>query len=587
MKLSDYVIDFFVKRGITHFFVMTGGAAAHLIDSVGEHPNCEYLCFNHEQAAAMAADSYTKVRGIPAVTIATSGPGAINLFTGIACSYYDSIPTIHLTGNVSTFRSSMETSLRQLGFQESRIVEMAQHITKRAFYVADHQDIRKILEEAWFLSLDARPGPVLLDIPDNIQRMEIEPDKLEGFTQINRTEIKGSQSDYPFINSDGEQVIKVLESAERPVLVLGAGINKSETTRRLARTLVHHWKIPTLFSWATLDLLPTDDPYNAGNFGTHGTRFGNFTVQNCDAVISIGCRLDTHATGSPVKNFARAAKKVICDIDAAELKKFRDYGMEADLFEVDSQQVLAALLALDPPNKDYSKWWNRVRNWKITYPARKFAEDSEYVNPFRLMGKIGSAADKDAIFVIDSSACLPQAFHGIKLREGQRMITSLNNSPMGYALPGAIGAWKATGKQIIAIQGDGAFQINIQELALLKKWNMNIKLIVLDNKGYSMIKETQNQWLDNRYHGANEKQGLAFPDFLKIAEAYEIAPRGVYNNDELFKLEFNKSPELYNIRLNPDKTEFPITLYGKPIEDLSPYLSKEELKENMIIPVLE
>lgn len=586
MKLSDYVVDFFAKRGTRHFFVMTGGAAAHLIDSVGEHPDCEYLCFNHEQAASMAADAYYRMRRVPAVTIATSGPGAINLFTGIACSYYDSIPTFHITGNVSTFRSSVGTGVRQLGFQESRIVDMAQHITKRSFYVEKAGDIRKILEEAWETAHEGRPGPVLIDIPDNLQREEVDPEKLEGISYNPEliADIKAIMS-YPF---ESRKILDLLKTAHRPVLVLGAGINKSETTRRLAHTLVHHWKIPTLLSWATLDLLATDNPYNAGNFGTHGTRSGNFTVQNSDLVISIGCRLDTHATGSPVKNFARAAKKVICDIDAAELKKFQDYGMDAILCNVDSQFAISSFLQAKEPNINLAPWFEKIAEWKDAYPIEKITESSaNYVNPYSLMLKISNIADKNAIFIPDSSACLPQTFHGVKLKEGQQIFTSFNNSPMGYALPAAIGAWKATGRQVIAIQGDGAFQINLQELALIDKWKMNIKLFVLNNKGYSMIKETQNQWLDKRYHGATEADGVAMPNFVSIAEAYNIEAKRIESNDRLYNVQFNKNPQLFDINLDPDKTEFPITLYGKPIEDLSPYLDREELKSNMIVPVLE
>jgi len=585
MKLSDYVIDFFAQKGASDFFVMTGGAAAHLIDSVGEHPNCNYRCYNHEQAAAMAADAYARVSDKPIVTIATSGPGAINLFTGIACSYYDSIPTFHITGNVSTFRSSVGKGVRQLGFQESNVVDMALHITKRSFYVAKTEHIRKILEEAWFVAMDGRPGPVLIDIPDDIQRADVDPERLETFNPP-ITDVKETTR-FPF---QPDRILELISQAERPVLVLGAGINGSTSKRRLARALVDHWKIPTLLTWATLDLLDSDYLYNAGNFGTHGTRWGNFTIQNADLVVSIGSRLDTHATGSPVQNFARGAKKVIIDIDAAELQKFQEYKLDAILSQIDTRSALSVLCGYPAPTlrNNVAAWFARLATWKQTYPIEQVTEDNpKFVNPFRLMQRLSEIADKDAIFIADSSSCLPQTFHGLKLKDGQRLFSAFNNSPMGYALPGAMGAWWATKRQIIAIQGDGAMQINLQELSVIAKHKMNIKLIVLNNLGFNMIKETQNQWLNKRYHAASENTGLSIPDFTAVGQAYGIDSYDLYNNNSIPGMAFKNGPELFEAQLNPERTEFPITLFGKPIEDLSPYLDRDELKSNMIIPVLE
>ena len=314
MKLSDYVASFLAAQGIRCVFVITGGAVAHLIDSVAKNPNIDYICTQHEQAAAMAADACSRITGNIGAAIATSGPGATNLITGVCCAYYDSIPVIYITGQVATFRSSKGMGVRQLGFQEADIVNIFRPLTKYAVWIDDPRRIRYELEKATHIAKSGRPGPVLVDLPDDLQRVDIDPDELESFVP------EPENKDLHRLEEQVESCIQLLENAKRPVVILGWGIRLGKAEKE-AIEFVNKLGFPILPTWATMDMLPSNHPLVVGSFGFHGTRYGNFTVQNADLVLSIGSRLDTHLTGSPITTFAREAKKIVVDVDINELNK--------------------------------------------------------------------------------------------------------------------------------------------------------------------------------------------------------------------------------------------------------------------------
>lgn len=591
MKLSDYVASFLAGKGIKHVFAITGGAVAHLVDSIANNPQLKYICPQHEQAAAMAADAYSRVSKNLGAAIATSGPGATNLITGICCSYFDSVPVIYITGQVSTFRLRKNLGVRQLGFQETEIVGMCKEVTKYSVLISNPDDIRYELEKAAYLAVSGRPGPVLIDIPDNIQRENINPDRLRSFSpDIVKT--KNIQSGTAI-----DKCLKLISNAKRPVIVLGAGV-KFARAQASAKQFIEAVKFPVALTWATMDMFPHDYPLLIGGFGLNGPRYGNFAIQNSDLILSIGSRLDTHATGTPFSSFAREAKKIIVDIDPAELYKFKSGGMKVDVsINADAGDFLDAILEKQKNIKtqDISDWLLKINEWKNKYKIcpEEYFKQKEKVNPYVFLEVLSKQSSSGDIIIADTGNNVAQVFQGYKIKSGQEIFSAFNNTPMGYSLPASIGAFLAnskTGNNIICITGDGGIQMNIQELATIAKHKMPIKIFVFNNHGYGMIKQTQNDWLDSRYAASCEKHGIAIPDFVKIAKAYGIKAISISRNSGIEKKirEVLKSKQavLCNLELRPDQKNIPMLKFGRPIEDQNPLLGRDEFISNMIVKPL-
>lgn len=589
MKLSDYVADFLSKKGITHVFVVTGGASAHLIDSVAKHKRLEHICSLHEQASAMAADGYSRVTGNLGVAIATSGPGATNLLTGVCSAYYDSVPVLYITGQVSTFRQKKDTGVRQIGFQETEIVPMLKHVTNYAVQIEDAKQIRYELEKACYLARDGRPGPVLIDIPDNLQRVEINPEELEGFTVPNKKDMSGA------LDKQINLCIKMLKKAERPVIILGWGIRLAGAGKE-AEEFLNTQGLPFVPTWAIADFLPSNHPLYVGTFGTHGTRYANFTVQNADFILSIGSRLDTKATGSPINTFAREAKKVVVDIDQSELNKFKRFGLDIDLLiRCDAKLFLQKLnpKVKDIEKKDISVWLKQISLWKNKYPVCPFSYHKEDdVNPYVFVKTLSNKCKEGDQIIVDTGCCLAWMMQGFEFKKNQRLFHDWNNTAMGWALAASIGASFAINKsEIICVTGDGSLHMNLQELATIIRHKLPIKIFLLNNNGYSMIRQTQDQWLDSSYIASSVEGGLPEVDFCKIAQAYGFHTINISKNnrinrtvDEVLK---KKEPVFCNIEINHNHRVIPQVKYGRPNEDTEPLLKRKEFLENMIIPSLD
>ena len=589
MKLSDYIANFLAAQGIRYVFVVTGGAAAHLIDSVAKNPDIDYICTQHEQAAAMAADAYSRVTANIGAAIATSGPGATNLITGVCCAYYDSIPVIYITGQVATFRSRNSTGVRQLGFQEADTVDIFRPFTKYAVLINDPNKIRYELEKAIHIAKTGRPGPVLIDVPDNLQREDIDPLGLEPF--VPEQEQKGSDE----LTEQVAKCIPFLEKAIRPVIILGWGIRLAKAEKE-ARELIDRLGFPVLLTWATMDMLPSDHPLLVGSFGLHGTRYGNFTVQNADLVLSIGSRLDTHLTGSPITTFAREACKIIVDVDASELSKYKKFGMDVDVaINSDARDFLRAILSqIDVMGKkDLPEWKSRITAWKDKYPiCPQDYYQQKGVNPYVFVKVLSKEASEGNVILVDTGCGVAWMMQAFDFKERQRLFSAFNNTPMGYSLPASIGASFALGKKsVICITGDGGLQINIQELATILRHNLPIKIFLLNNSGYSMIRQTQDQWLESRYEASTVDGGLAFPDFVKVAAAYGYKTVTINLNRELqgcIRDVLNSAgPVFCNVVISPEHRVIPQVKYGRPIEDAEPLLDREEFRGNMIVGPLE
>jgi len=590
VKLADYIASFLASQGVTHVFVFSGGASLHLIQGIANTTGMTFICPQHEQAGAMSADAYARVTGNLGAAIATSGPGATNLLTGVCCAYYDSVPVMFITGQVATYRLKGNTGVRQFGFQETAVTDIFQSVTKYVTMIKDPRQIRYELEKAAYLARSGRPGPVLIDVPDDVQRMEINPEDLPRFVP---DPIVGADSK---IRYSVETCVRLLKEAERPVLIVGWGVRLSKAEKE-AHRLFQRLGFPILPTWAVRDMLSASHPLLVGAFGTHGTRYGNFAVQNADFVLSVGARLDTKAAGTPLSSFARGAKKVIVDIDASELAKFEAFGMKPDLvIHADAREFLTllnnALTGIEA--KDISAWWGQIKKWQERYPICPQAYDEqESVNPYSFVKALSARLVENQCIFVDTGCAVAWMLQAFDFKAGQRLFHDFNNTAMGYALPGSIGACFGLGRRpVVCVTGDGSLQMNIQELATVIRHELPIKIFLLNNHGHSMIQQTQDQWLESRYLASSVEGGLAFPDFLQVAKAYGFPTINVTKNADLARAIAEAlstdGPVFCNVEIGAAERVSPQVVYGRPIEDMGPLLDRKEFSENMLVaPVPE
>ncbi len=583
MRVSDYIADFIADQGVKHPFLITGGAVFGLVDGVAQNPRLNYICTCHEQGAAMAADAYSRINRNLGVAIGTSGPGATNLITGVCCAWYDSIPTLFLTGQVSSPKLRRDSQVRQLGFQETDVVALFSSITKYANQIRDAKYIRHELEKATYIARHGRPGPVVLDIPNDIQRTEINPGELIGY------EAAPKVVDYTTLESNVEGALDMLKKAERPLIILGAGVRLAHSERR-ARSLVEKLNIPVALTWATKDFLPYDHPLVIEGFGVSSGRYGNFVVQNADAILTIGTRLDTHES-SNLALFAKRARKAIVDIDEHEIEKFPKFGMQLDIVmrnDVVDFLDVAEELSKNTTPRNLKAWIGKINHWKEKYPIcpPECFSQTETVNPYAFMDVLSRQSKEGDIIITDAGATLTWTMQGFRIKEGQRLITAFNNSPMGYSLPAAIGAYFASEKPVVCTMGDGSLQMNVQELATVRHHNIPAKLFVFDNKGYGMIRQTLDTYMCGRYAAVDRDTKVPMPDIGKVAESYDIPSIKIQDNSELEAgikkvLEYD-GPIVCSVNIDPSERIIPKLIPGKPLEELAPRLSDEELDAEMI-----
>lgn len=598
MKLTDFLAQYLAENGIKKVFLMIGGACAHIVDSLGKNQNIDYVCVQHEQAAAMAADAYARVTENVGVAIVTSGPGATNLITGVCCSYFDSIPTLMISGQVNLWETKGEKKIRQLGFQETAIIDIVRPITKFAVLVKDPNKIRYYLDKALYIAKSGRPGPVWLDIPMNVQHAEIEPDTLKSFDS-KELEPEKILNVLPL---KIEEIIRQIGKAKRPVIIAGAGIKLGHAKREFIDAL-EALKIPTVSSWSGIDILPYDHPLYVGQIGVYGSRAANFSVQNSDLLLSLGSRLDTRQTGGQPKTFAREAVKVVIDIDKTELDKqwvIPDIAIHADVKDF--------LTNLNPRLRDivvpdYSAWLLLCLKWKERYPAvlPEYYEQKNSVNAYVFIEALSKKLPENAIIITDLGGNTVWTIQTFKVKRGQRLFSAMGHGPMGYAVPAAIGAaFAAPQSPIICVSGDGGFQVNIQELQTIKHYNLPIKIFVLNNKSYGIIKQFQEVYFDGSYQATIKETGYTVPDLIKVTRAYGIRAERIRNHAEIDKKITGvlkaKGPVICDVVLDEAQKLIPKlvavkTGYGKyiskPIEDMSPLLPREEFRQNMIVAPLE
>jgi acetolactate synthase-1/2/3 large subunit len=591
MTVADYILKFLISKNVNNVFLMTGGAISFVVDAFSRKRTIKYTCVAHEQSAAMMADAYSRAgRGFGA-TMSTSGPGAQNLITGIACSWFDSIPVMHICGQVNTFELSSNhkttKKVRQIGFQETDIVSMVKPITKFAYQIRKSEEIKYILEKSFYLAKNGRPGPVLIDIPMNFQREKINLKNIQTFKKP-KTVSKNIR-----IKSYIYKIKQALKNSQRPALIIGGGVRISNAHKELYEFL-KKINIPIITTWTGLDIVDYKHKNYIGTLGVYGSRAANFVTQNADLILNFGSRLDTRVTGGKPKTFARYAKIISVDVDRYELNKKRGLNIYLKI-NLDLKFFLSsANTYLKGYNYSITKQWESIcQKWKLDYPnvTRLHYEQKKYVNPYCLFDKLSNKLNNKDIIVGDTGSNLVWAVQAFKIKVGQRFFASYGNSPMGYALPAALGAYLANKKKrIICVIGDAGLQINIQELQTMVANNIPIKIFVINNKGYGIIKQFQELYLKARYEATTHGKGVTNPDFKKISIAYGVNYSEINNNGKidkvLDKILNSRKPEFVNVIIDPNQKITPKLQFGKPIEDLSPLLSRSEFKKNMIIPPL-
>jgi len=599
IRVADYLAATMADRGIRDVFLVTGGGSMHLNDAIGRCAGLSYICCHHEQACAMAAASYYRLTNRLAAVNVTTGPGGTNAITGVFGAWVESLGMIVISGQVkfeTTTRSSA-LALRQLGDQELDITRLVQPITKYAVMVTDPSTIRFHLEKALWLATEGRPGPVWLDIPMNVQSALIDPAGLEGFTpepKPDRPERIGA------LEETVRTVRERLLQSRRPVLLAGSGIRLAGAEKAL-HDFVSRWSIPVVTGFNAHDLMWDDHPLYIGRQGTIGDRAGNFAVQNADFLLALGCRLTIRQLSYNWENFARSAFKVIVDIDEAELRKPTvrpDVAVAAD-----AGDFLGALLeAAGPPDPDrFWSWASWCRERKTRYPVvlpEYWTDDVKGINPYCFIQALFRGLGPDRIVVTgDGTACIT-AFQAAALKRGQRLYSDGGCAPMGFDLPAAVGACVGSGRRpIVCLAGDGSIQMNLQELQTIATNRLPITVFVLNNYGYLSIRLTQRAYFSGHLVGCDPTSGVGVPDFAGLASAYGLTYSSLRGHGDLERrlgqILQNPGPQICEVFLNPEQPFAPKTssrrlpdgrMESAPLEDMFPFLDREEFAENMIAP---
>ncbi len=594
MKVAQYIADFLVKQGVTVVFTVTGGGAMHLNDALGHKEGLHSTYNHHEQACSIAAEGYARATGKVAAVCVTSGPGGTNAITGVLGGWQDSIPMFIISGQVKreTTTWSTDVPLRQLGDQEFQIVDTVKTMTKYAVMITEPNEIRYHLEKAWYLCMNGRKGPVWLDIPLDVQAAPIETEELKGF-DVSELE---AQENPVYDTALTEEIFNRLQAAKRPVVFAGTGIRLGEAYDEFLQ-LIDKLGIPVVTAWNAHDVLWDEHPLYCGRPGTVGTRGGNFVVQNSDLLLVLGCRLNIRQISYNYHDFAKQAYKIVVDIDEAELRKPT---VKVDLpVHANVKDAMQALLMADYPGatEQQKEWlvWARAINQKYPATLPSYYKKETPINPYVFITKLSQQlTEGDDIICGNGSACVI-TFQAAELKKEQRLFTNSGCAAMGYGFPAALGVCVAReGKRVICIDGDGSFQMNLQELQTVVYNQLNMKLIIINNNGYHSIRQTQtNLFKGEPLVGVCDGNGLSFPDFEKLAYAYGIPYVRIDSLDNveegLSKLLNTEGPFLCEAIVD-EKQNFEPKLSSKvlpdgrivspPIDDMFPFLPKEEYEAN-------
>lgn len=605
-RLADYVADFLADHGVTDCFSVVGGGAMHLNDALGHHEKIKVTYNHHEQACAMAAEAYARIDNKIAAVCVTTGPGGTNALTGVLCGWLDSIPMFIVSGQVrydTTARYALqytETPLRAMGDQEYDIVKAVKHMTKYAVMIEDPKQIRFALEKAWHMATTGRPGPVWIDIPVNYQGCQIETDDLDGYDPT-----EDDQSLPPPVeDSTVQNIIEKIKNAERPVFHAGYGVRLSGGYESF-RTVAEKLNIPVVTYCNAVDLIEDEHPLYCGRAGNTGDRAGNWTIQNADLILAIGTRISIRQVGYNWKTWARAAEVIMVDIDKAEMKKPT---LHVDMpVWADAKNFLTAMdRNLSGKMENHREWLDTCHTWKQTYPVvlpKHWEENGETANVYAFVKYLSSRLPENSLTAVSNGACSVVGNQTYVIQKGSRMTNNSAVASMGYGLPAAVGTCIGGGRRdTICLEGDGSIMMNLQELQTVITNRLPIKIFLVNNNGYHSIRITQNNLFKEhcKVGIGPESNDLSFPDFEKIAKAFgftyysahsnsemkEIVDKALHSSGAVFTEIFTDTRQVWEPK-SSTKRLADGTLVSPPLEDLAPFLPREELKKIMFIPLTD
>jgi acetolactate synthase-1/2/3 large subunit len=595
-RVADYVARRLHEYGVRHVFLVTGGGAMHLNDAFGRVPGLQYVPCHHEQACTMAAESYYRMSGRLAAVNVTTGPGGTNAITGVWGAYVDSLAMIVVSGQVKweTLVRSTRLPLRQLGDQEIDIAQLVAPITKYAVMVTDPGSIRYHLDRALHLATSGRPGPAWIDVPMDVQGALVDPDELAPYDPSEDPPPAGTAD----IDSAAREAVEMIRAASRPVVMPGGGVRIAGAASEFVQ-VIERLGVPVATAFNAHDLIWDEHPLNAGRPGTIGDRAGNFAVQNADLLLVLGCRLNVRQIGYRFGSFARTAKTIMVDIDAAELRKPTlriDVPIHADLKRFLPAMLRAIPAGEEPRHKEWVAWCQqRRRKYPVVLPEYW---QSARVNPYCFMDALFAELPEGARVVTgDGTACVV-AFQAARLKRGQRLYSNSGAAPMGYDLPAAIGASLALDRApVVCLAGDGSIQTNLQELQTIVTQRLPIKIFVLNNEGYHSIRQTQRKYFPDNPIGCDSRSGVDFPSFAGVAAAYGFPYRRIAAHadmrDQMRAAIAQEGPTMTEVVLDPEQPFAPKTsarrlpdgrMVSAPLEDMAPVLPRDELAANMLVP---
>lgn len=598
VKVSDLIADFLAERGMKHVFGIVGSGNAHIFDSIHSKGATEIVCVHQEQAAAMAMQTYYRVSGTVAATLLTTGAGSLNGVTGVASAWMDSIPGLVISSNENSKHTREDNPLRAWGIQGYDSVAMVKKVTKYAVRVTEPSRILYELGKAYHLARTGRPGPCWVDVPMNVQSSLVEDSELARF----------DAKEFEAVDAAGvpdasiEQILVALAGAKRPLVWLGHGIRLAGAVDQMT-ALLESVQVPYLVSWAGIDMVDSEHPLVYGRAGVYGQRCANFVLQNCDLLLTIGTRLAIPQVGYDISELARDAKIMVVDIDPAELGKYKERYSLA--LRADAGDFLRGLLkaACAKPVRAPKAWLQRCDQWRRRYPwvGPEHADAAGFINSYPFMDRLNKHLKPDQVVVTDMGTALLSGHQVLKMKPGQRLMTSTGLGEMGFGLPGAIGASFARGRgEVLCLNCDGGMMMNLQELQTMAHHRLPIKLVIFNNDGYLMIKHTQKALFKGRYSGTDKNSGVTCPDFSKLAQAFGFPSFRIKTWEDFDKvlpeLQAIPGPAVCEVFMHPEQLFVPKlslavrqdgTLVSPPLEDLSPLLPRKELRKAMITPMHE
>jgi acetolactate synthase-1/2/3 large subunit len=595
IKVAEYIVSFLESKGIKNIFMLSGGFCLPMVDAVA-NSDIKYTCNLHEQAAAIAAEAYAQYTGDPGVCMVTAGPGGTNAITGVASAWLDSIPMIILSGQVQSKDLKGSRKVRQIGFQEIDIVKIVDSITKYSVTVQDPKDIKCVMECAWHQATTGRQGPVWIDIPLDIQSAQINEHQLRGFSAEQFLPSSGTNKQKTLTNKVSK-FYDLIKESKRPVILAGNGIRSSGAKDKFL-SLAEKLGIPVLTTWKSVDFMSENHPLFVGRPGLIAQRGANFSQQNSDLFISIGSRLDLGQTAFNHDNFARKAKKIIVDVDQAEIDKMQ-FDVDCEINFDASDFIDEALKQLDSLENNFSDWLSICKNWQEKYPVilEEYWQQEQCVNNYVLIDVLSKLAKPGNLIVPGSSgACSEVTMQAFKVKDGIRVFNSEGLGSMGFGIPASIGGCIASNRaETICIDGDGGFVMNIQELETVKRLNLPIKYFVLNNGGYVSIRNSQDKHFDKQI-ASGEDSGVTLPDIEKVCRSYGIKYRKLENHDNITEntqeILSEEGPVICEVIMLHTHESMPRNSTHKdengvfvslPMEDLLPLLPRDEFARNMSV----